>query len=83
MGTLKKAEIEAVPNVSFILFQIALLSRREPWGDFFSKNLDFVEICHEGTLEKAEIEAVPNIEFILIQIALLSRRKPSGDFRKF
>ena len=34
MGTLKKAEIEAVPNTEFILIQIALLSRREPSGDF-------------------------------------------------
>ena len=34
MGTLEKAEIEAVPNIEFILIQIALFSRREPSGDF-------------------------------------------------
>ena len=45
MGTLEKAEIEAVPNIEFILIQIALLSRREPSGDF-SKILDLVELCH-------------------------------------
>ena len=79
MGTLKKAEIEAVPNTEFILIQIALLSRREPSGDF-RKFVDLVELCHAGTLEKAEIEAVPNSEFILIKIAWFTLREPSGEF---
>ena len=43
MGTLKKAEIEAIPNIEFILIYIASMSRREPSGDF-PKILDPVEM---------------------------------------
>ena len=62
MGTLKKAEIEAVPNIEFILIGISLLSLRGPLGKIYN----FDKPCHVGTLKKAEIEAVLNIEFMLI-----------------